>query len=576
MPLPAVADRPQRWDQPFSDKMTDGDVARILKISPFSDIDESKFTSAVALDGILRNDARILNCQAGDIIIREGDWGNSAFFILSGAVHVEIEPPATSLPDAILGRRQNKPKTLFHAFAQLFNNHREPEFRDMSSRQLAGQVGTRGAGESMRIYLQDVGAVIDRFKTVRLEAPKFFGEIAALGRIPRQATVFAEGDVDLVEIRWQGLRDIMRKDDGIRNHIDHQFRSNALETFIRDVPMFQNATQDQIEKLLRETKLETYGNYDSAKPFKDLAKEGIDSGLVDEPIVAEEGHHPNGVILIRSGLARLSQKYHHGHRTVSYLTPGGQIYGFEEIAESARTGKMVPLQLSLRAIGYLTVCVVPTPLIEEHVLGIKPGQRLTTSGPASSDQTPTQKDNSESRDVDNNLLEFLVEQRYVQGTATMLIDMDRCTRCDDCVRACSTAHDSNPRFIRHGPMYGHYMVANACMHCADPVCLIECPTGAIHRERLGGQVVINDQTCIGCTQCANNCPYDAIRMVPIRDQIGNLIRDKKTQFPLIQATKCDLCIDQLGGPACARACPHDALVRIDMRDRTTIGDLLKK
>ncbi len=33
----------------------------------------------------------------------------------------------------------------------------------------------------------------------------------------------------------------------------------------------------------------------------------------------------------------------------------------------------------------------------------------------------------------------------------------------------------------------------------------------------------------------------------------------------MQATKCDLCIDQLGGPACQRACPHDALQRVDMQ-----------
>ena len=46
------------------------------------------------------------------------------------------------------------------------------------------------------------------------------------------------------------------------------------------------------------------------------------------------------------------------------------------------------------------------------------------------------------------------------------------------------AHDNNPRFLRHGPTYGQYMVANACMHCQDPACMIECPTGAIHRDRV--------------------------------------------------------------------------------------------
>ena len=64
------------------------------------------------------------------------------------------------------------------------------------------------------------------------------------------------------------------------------------------------------------------------------------------------------------------------------------------------------------------------------------------------------------------------------------------------------------------------MIANACMHCADPVCMIGCPTGAISRESLGGQVVINDPTCIGCATCANNCPYDNIRIVETRSSSG--------------------------------------------------------
>jgi len=34
--------------------------------------------------------------------------------------------------------------------------------------------------------------------------------------------------------------------------------------------------------------------------------------------------------------------------------------------------------------------------------------------------------------------------------------------------------------------------------------------------------------------------------------------------PIMKATKCDLCLDQYGGPACERACPHDALKRINL------------
>lgn len=96
--------------------------------------------------------------------------------------------------------------------------------------------------------------------------------------------------------------------------------------------------------------------------------------------------------------------------------------------------------------------------------------------------------------------------------------------------------------------------------------MIGCPTGAIARDSVTGNVLINDATCIGCQTCANSCPYDNIQMVEIRDPKGSLVLDEQTQQPILKATKCDLCVDQLGGPACQRSCPHDALVRIDMQN----------
>jgi Fe-S-cluster-containing dehydrogenase component len=174
------------------------------------------------------------------------------------------------------------------------------------------------------------------------------------------------------------------------------------------------------------------------------------------------------------------------------------------------------------------------------------------------------------------VLEFLVERRLMNGTAAMVVDLDRCTRCDACVEACAATHDNNPRFVRHGHRLDNMMFANACMHCADPVCMIGCPTGAIHRLSQGGEVVINDRTCIGCGTCAQSCPYDNIRMVEVRLGDGSFIRDARTHAPILKATKCDLCSNQIGGPACQRACPHDALVRLDLRDPATLEAWLSR
>ena len=221
----------------------------------------------------------------------------------------------------------------------------------------------------------------------------------------------------------------------------------------------------------------------------------------------------------------------------------------------------LPFKTTPTALGYVDVLRVPAPVLEEFVFpNIEPPESRVSvliGRPVAEDA----------------LLEWAVEERFINGTQAMLIDLDRCTRCDDCVRACASTHGGNPRFIRHGKTYDHWMVANACMHCADPVCMIGCPTGAIHRSEAGGVVVINDDTCIGCATCANSCPYDNIRMVEIADLEGHPVVDPESQRPILKAIKCDLCATNPGGPACVRACPHDALRRVDFQEETLLtGD----
>jgi Fe-S-cluster-containing dehydrogenase component/CRP-like cAMP-binding protein len=601
MPLldTSTIQRPQRWDVPFSSVMSDADVDRVLAMSPFSRLDPNRFSSKISLRGILQNDCRLVRSQPGDIVIRRGDWGNSAFFIQSGSVRVELEAEENPLPMAMLGRLETKRKTLFQSIAQLWRNHRQPEVRDVQQERLDSRIARAGHGENARIYLQDVPAVLERYKTTKIAAGHFFGELAALGRMPRSATVFADGETELLEIRWQGLRDILRKDDELRSQIDDNFRRHGLTTFLRNASLFQHLTDQQMEGLVATAKLETFGRYDSVGTFKQIADQGVAAGLENEPLIAAEGDYPNGVVLIRSGLARLSRRYHNGHRTVGYLTPG-QVYGLDDVAAGWRKSEPQPQANSLRAIGFLTAVVVPTSVVEQLVFEkagvpawIGPsGDRRTEVGDRRSEVEGRRSETAPlhhsitpplithhsppTAPIDTELVEFLVERRFINGTATMMIDLDRCTRCDDCVRACAAAHDGNPRFLRSGPVHGQYMVANACMHCSDPVCMIECPTGAIHRDLHEGRVVINDATCIGCSACAKNCPHDAIRMVDIRDKDGGFIRDAVTAQPIQKATKCDLCIDQLGGPACQRACPHDALVRVDMRDVETLGEWFRR
>ncbi len=554
--------RPQRWDVPFGAQMSEAEVDRLLSVAPFAQVDPTRFPESIPLRGILLNDARVCRFQRGEIVVREGDYGSSAFFILEGAVRVLLD----SLPAQMLGRRSPEKKGFLRSLAQLWSRPAYPEMRDYHAGHLAEGALQKQAreGEPVPIFLQDVPGVLDSSHTARLGAGELFGEIAAISRTPRTATVIAEEPAELLEIRWQGLREIRRYAPEWKQQIDQRYRERSLQTHLGETPLLRDLSETDLATVAAQTHFESYGDFEWNSSYRTVREGTPQERLAREPVIAREGDYPNGLILIRSGFARLSRRYNHGERTISYLGKG-DVYGLGALLHNARFQDTIGLQFSLRAVGYVDILVIPAPIVERFIAPRFTDAEIAALLAGISQQTEISVAQDAEARFGPEMIEFLVEERYINGTATMLIDLDRCTRCDDCVRACAASHDNNPRFIRHGRTQNGIMVAHACMHCVDPVCMIGCPTGAIHRESLQGEVVINDLTCIGCATCANSCPYDNIQMVHVRDAAGVFLVDEGTRTPILKATKCDLCVDQLGGPACVRACPHDALVRADMQ-----------
>jgi Fe-S-cluster-containing dehydrogenase component/CRP-like cAMP-binding protein len=560
--------RPRRWDVAFSKDMSQAGVARIMKLQPFCDMDPEGFPKSAQLQDILKNDARLRQFEEGEIIVREGDYGNTAFMVLSGSAQVVLSP---GLPPGLMGRSEPTKRGFFRALAQLWSNSGEDEqSRDggLDAKQSIAHSDTEPG-----VVLQDLPRVLGRQRTATIMAGDVFGEIAALSRMPRTATIVAnKGGAEMLEIRWQGLRDLMRYDPKVRAFIDGIYRERALSTYLEEMPFMRYLGPEAKKRLMDATQFETYGDYDWSGEYKQLVQSGATAA--QEPTIAVEGDYPNSVVMIRAGFARMTQRFGSGHRTLNYLG-SGRMYGFEEIAHNWRKPENhVSLQHTLRVIGYTHVLVIPAAIIEEVVLPAMPKSALPAliedSGRSKAPFAATSERSSAESQASADVMEFVTQNRFFNGTKTMVIDLDRCTRCDDCVRACAATHDNNPRFLRHGPVHNNLMVAQACMHCTDPICMIGCPTGAIHRETFDGNVVINPSSCIGCSACANNCPYGAIRMVEIRDASGRILVASDSN-PIHKATKCDLCNDQYGGPACERACPHDALKRINLN---TLDDLV--
>ncbi len=545
-------DRPARWDSPFGDAMTNGVVDRLLKVEPFRSIDATTFPQSLPLRGILQNDCRVVEYELGDLIVREGDYGNSAFFVLHGHVRVALE----GLPPAAIGRPMASKPSWWGALKSLWHDQQTPERRPRVAGQL--NIATREATDGTRIFLQDVPRLLDETRTARIGPGELFGELGALTRSPRSATVFADSACVLLELRWQGLRDLMRRTPAIREHVDRLYRQNSLRVHLRATPLLRDVPTTQLDSIAAATQFESFGNFDwnvdktsSAHPIE----------LIEaEPLIVAEGTEPAGLLLVRSGFVRVSQQYGEGHRTITYLGKGDS-FGLPELLSNDCEGQSANYRYSLRAIGYADLLLIPRETFDRDVVPHLPADEVTrlqqviAKHGANSTSTP--------------MIDYLVDARLINGARAMVIDMHRCTRCDDCVRACASTHDGNPRFVRSGPTFDKFMFAHACMHCVDPVCLIGCPTGAIHRESATGVVKINDSTCIGCATCANSCPYSNIQMVEIRDTLGLPVIDTTAGLPIAKATKCDLCSDQPSGPACQLACPHDALVRLDLSNLAT-------
>ena len=453
-PVPTLVAKPRRWDVPFGRDMTDRDVDRLLQVEPFAHIDASRFPVSLSLRGLLRNDSRVVRCRPGDLIVRQGDYGHSAFIVLSGRARLVVE----RLDPTVLGRRQPRRKTFLDALSQQWTNHRMPEVRNRAKEAKPQNLARPGG----TVFVQDVPGVVGGSAAPSFGPGEMFGEMAALGRTPRTATIVADDEVELLEIRWQGLRELRLRTPDLRAYIDRIYRERSLALHLKETWLFAGLTQTELREVTDATEFETYGDFDWYGSYTALLQQNPETRASAEPIIAEEGHYPNGLILVRAGFARVAQQYGAGSRTVSYLG-SGQMFGVEELVHNwqGREGPAhLPLQRTLRAVGYVDILRVPTALIERYVLPRLTPAELTRLAPAA--PAVAQQDRGW---LDSDTLEFLVDGRYLNGTATMVIDLDRCTRCDDCVRACAVTHDNNPRFVRQGPVHDDRMIANACMHC---------------------------------------------------------------------------------------------------------------
>lgn len=459
---------------------------------------------------------RLLTYDAGEEIMRQGEWGGNTFYItVTGALDVYV---------------------------------REAE-------------GQKKIGQ--------------------LEPGTCFGEMALLAGIERNATVAVPSDHTAVvlEVTRPALR-LLRKLTTFGNILDETYRAHGIGRVVEDLRAISGKPlSERLESELRNT-----AHYKVYGKNHILTRE-------DEPI--------DRLLLIKNGWVRRSfgAPFHATSPEVVLgmdettgvdFLGGGNCLGIEGVTEPNVWRYRTSLMARTEVLEIpLDLFAAEPSLRQELVEAFAPLASAGSSLPLTIEALP-----------DLNALkaaEKEVATGIIDGNNVLVMDMDLCIRCGNCSLACHKMHGQS-RLLRRGiqierpvaigkKRLQHALVPQVCMHCADPECLTGCPTGSIFRDP-SGHVDIDPHTCIGCFDCATQCPYDAITMVartPQPEKTGLASKLKKAfSFSIDRpvtpeaaddpvAIKCNLCEDTSLNPAgaqrkaysCEENCPTGALVRVD-------------
>lgn len=464
------------------------------------------------------------NLRAGQVVCRKGEPGNTAFIIKSGKLEVAVALTGVQSAGGIFGG--------------MLGLNRAPVFR-------------------AQLTPADVIA----------------GEMACLSGSPRNADVTVLEKAEIWEVRRNVLDRLMRLPSR-RAKFESSYRMRSLDLVLQGSELFRDIGQDQYKQIV--DYLRSRLSFVRVSPGQVLFRQG-------EPA--------NDLYLVRLGHVRVG--VHRYNNEVRVLTRGpGTIFGEigllalspQDVAKSAEQVDAA-LTRSLENAGENPLQAIPTGVrtatcsalnyLELARLGRADFLEMVRQFPAVRRRLVEQSLSSLRSNSDvNPIVADYVEQGLYEGQSILVLDMDLCTRCDECTKGCIREHGDEShglpitRLLRDGRRFGDYLVATSCRSCTDPHCMSGCPVDSIHRGK-HLQIVIEDH-CIGCGLCASNCPYGNIFMVPNRRrriEVPDFDDPGETRMVAqLKAATCDLC-DAEGDrsapkPQCVASCPHEAASRV--------------
>jgi NADH:ubiquinone oxidoreductase subunit F (NADH-binding)/CRP-like cAMP-binding protein/Fe-S-cluster-containing dehydrogenase component/NADH:ubiquinone oxidoreductase subunit E len=458
---------------------------------------------------------------AGDTLCEQGEPGNSAFILKQGEFEVRVWP----VDD--------------------------------------GSKGKRSEGNRVYRVKRDSHPLL---REVRTAADRILGEMACLSGTPRSADALATTDAEVWEIRRNVLDRLMRSPQN-RPKFEAIYRRRAVPTALAGSELFSKTESEEERRKCSEF----------IAPHLEFVRLSRGRRLFREGDIADS------VYFIRLGHVRVESRGRGRSAGTFYLGPG-KILGEIAMLSISRHHLEKPAQVVSDEIGAV-LSRATGPL----TAALPPGRRTATCSALDDLEMvrldretfltmlrafPGVRDNlvriamQRLGSGDSPLMPEFLQQGLYQGQSLLVLDLDACTRCDECVRACIGSHDDSvSRLVRDGNRFGKFLVPHSCRSCKDANCMRGCPVDAIHRGR-HLQIIVEDH-CIGCGLCARNCPFENIEMSEnqrVSIQAESCKEPGKMEnVPRLRASTCDLCDSQgredVSTPRCVYMCPHDAAHR---------------
>ncbi|MGI9289795.1 MAG: cyclic nucleotide-binding domain-containing protein [Gammaproteobacteria bacterium] len=367
----------------------------------------------------------------------------------------------------------------------------------------------------------------------------FFGETSLIAGQPRQETAIAGSNCIVMETPRRTILKLMSSNENVKNGIDWVFVVRELQRLF--------APTATVEEL---------------RPFADQVKQ---NSFTPGSIIWEAGDEGDSVHVIRNGTVAIYKESDNQKTIVAEVRAGGMIGQMELFGEPRREDQAIA--------SVATETLEISRGLFRQLMSIDAKQLESVRAHVSESLLSTAS--WEVRPESGFLLNFLLDEGLGEATNALVINDHLCVGCDNCEVACAETHDGISRLQRkEGPTKAHLHVPISCRHCQQPHCMKDCPPNAINRASTG-EVFIND-SCIGCGNCATNCPYGVISMEYPADEKPGLLNwllfgsgpgpgqasSSGGADKVKKAFKCDACVGQDGGPACVAACPTGAAKRL--------------